>query len=119
MDFTKIGFARGMMNQDLNTTQAGIATADHITSMANTIGGAGFGSYGYTALGAAEAAGEVSVILPNTLDGNLLPVANFVAGIDSALYSSLHPLDNLFNVSLVNDLGSVAFMSMGEPETLL
>jgi len=119
MDLTKIGFASGMMNQDLNTTQAGIATADHITSMANTIGGSGFGSYGYTALGAAEAAGEVSVLLPNTLDGNLLPVANFVAGIDSALYSSLHPLDNQFNVSLVTDLGPVAFMSMGEPETLL
>ncbi len=119
MDLTKIGFASGMMNQDLNTTQAGIATADHITSMTSTIGGAGFGSYGYTALTAAEAAGEVSVILPNTLDGNLLPVANFIGGIDSALYSSLHPLDPRFNVSLVNDLGPVAFMSMGEPEALL
>ena len=119
MDLTKIGFASGMMNQDLNTTQAGIATADYITSMTSTIGGAGFGSYGYTALGAAEAAGEVSVLLPNTLDGNLLPVANFVAGIDSALYSSEHPLDNQFNISLLNDLGPVAFMSMGAPETLL
>ncbi len=119
MDLTKIGFASGMMNQDLNTTQAGIATADHITSMTSTIGGAGFGSYGYTALTAAEAAGEVSVILPNTLDGNLLPIANFIGGIDSALYSSLHPLDPRFNVSLVNELGPVAFMSMGEPEALL
>lgn len=119
MDLTKIGFASGMMDQDLNTTQAGIATADHITSMTSTIGGAGFGSYGYTALGAAEAAGEVSVILPNLLDGNPLPVANFMEGIDSALYSSLHPSDPLFNVSLVNDLGPVAFISMGEPETLL
>ncbi|MDG1557492.1 MAG: hypothetical protein P8Q98_06795 [Candidatus Poseidoniaceae archaeon] len=119
MDLTKIGFASGMMDQDLNTTQAGIATADHINSMTSTIGGAGFGSYGYTAFLAADAAGEVSVILPNLLDGNPLPVANFIEGIDSALYSSLHPSDPLFNVSLLNDLGPVAFMSMGEPEALL
>lgn len=119
MDLTKIGFASGMMDQDLNTTQAGIATADHITSMTRTIGGAGFASYGYTAFVAADAAGEVSVLLPNLLDGNPLPVANFVEGIDSALYSSLHPSDPLFNVSLLNDLGPVAFMSMGEPDALL
>ena len=61
MDSTKIGFASGMMNQDLNTTQAGIATSKFIATMTNTVGGAGFGSYGYTALVAAEAAGEASV----------------------------------------------------------
>ena len=87
MDLTKIGFAGGMMNQDLNTTQAGIATADYIASMTNTVGGAGFGSYGYAALGAAEAAGEVSVVIPNTMDGNILPIANFLGGLDTALYS--------------------------------
>ena len=119
MDLTKIGFANGMMNQDLNTTQAGIATTDHIASMTDTIGGAGFGSYGYMALGAAETAGEVSVILPNTLDGNVLPIANFLEGLDSALYSSEHPSDSEFNISLLDNLGPVAFMSMGAPETLL
>ena len=119
MDLTKIGFANGMMNQDLNTTQAGIATAEHITSMTDTLGGAGFGSYGYMALGAAETAGEVSVILPNTLDGNVLPIANFLEGLDSALYSSEHPSDSEFNISLLDNLGPVAFMSMGAPETLL
>jgi len=119
MDLTKIGFASGMMNQDLNTTQAGIATSEFIESMVNTVGGAGFGSYGYTALGAAEATGEVSVILPNTLDGNILPIANFLGGLDDALYSSTHPLDNNFNISLLDNLGPVAFMAMGEPEQLL
>ncbi len=119
MDLTKIGFASGMMNQDLNTTQAGIVTADYIRSMTNTIGGAGFGSYGYAALGAAEAAGEVSVVIPNTMDGNILPVANFLGGLDDALYSSVHPSDEQFNISLLNDSGPVAFMSLGSPEVLL
>ena len=119
MDLTKIGFASGMMNQDLNTTQAGIATADYISSMTNTIGGAGFGSYGYAALGAAEAAGEVSVVIPNTLDGNILPLADFLDGLDSALYSSLHPSDDQFNISLLNNSGPVAFMALGAPEVLL
>ena len=119
MDLTKIGFASGMMNQDLNTTQAGKATADYITTMTNTIGGAGFGSYGYAALGAAETAGQASVVIPNTMDGNILPVANFLGGIDQALYSSVHPLDNQFNISLLDDSGPVAFMGLGEPEQLL
>ena len=119
MDLTKIGFASGMMNQDLNTTQAGIATAGYISSMTNTIGGAGFGSYGYAALGAAEAAGEVSVVIPNTLDGNILPLANFLDGLETALYSSLHPSDDQFNISLLNNSGPVAFMALGAPEVLL
>ena len=119
MDLTKIGFASGMMNQDLNTTQAGKATADYITTMTNTIGGAGFGSYGYAALGAAETAGQASVVIPNTMDGNILPIANFLGGIDQALYSSVHPLDNQFNISLLDDSGPVAFVGMGEPEQLL
>ena len=119
MDLTKIGFVSGMMGQDLNTTQAGIATSQFITTMSNTVGGAGFGSYSYTALTAAEAAGQVSVILPNTLDGNILPLANFLGGIDQALYNSIHPLDDDFDISLTVDAGPVAFMSMGEPETLL
>ena len=119
MDLTKIGFASGMMGQDLNTTQAGVATAQFISTMANTVGGAGFGTYAYGALTAAEAAGQVSVILPNTLDGNLLPVANFLGGLDQALYNSVHPLDADFDISLVERLGPVAFMAMGEPEALL
>ena len=119
MDLTKIGFASGMMGQDLNTTQAGVATSQFISTMANTVGGTGFGTYAYGALTAAEAAGQVSVILPNTLDGNILPVANFLGGLDQALYNSVHPLDADFDISLVESLGPVAFMAMGEPEALL
>ena len=119
MDLTKIGFASGMMGQDLNTTQAGIATSQFITTMSNTVGGAGFGSYSYTALTAAEAAGQVSVILPNTLDGNILPLANFLGGIDQALYNSVHPSDDNFDISLTVNAGPVAFISMGEPEALV
>ena len=119
MELTKIGFASGMVGQDLNTTQAGVATAQFISTMANTVGGAGFGTYAYGALTAAEAAGQVSVILPNTLDGNILPVANFLGGLDQALYNSVHPLDAEFDISLVESPGPVAFMSMGEPEALL
>jgi hypothetical protein len=87
--------------------------------MTNTIGGAGFGSYGYAALGAAETAGQASVVIPNTMDGNILPIANFLGGIDQALYSSVHPLDNQFNISLLDESGPVAFVGMGEPEQLL
>jgi len=119
MDLTKIGFASGMMGQDLNTTQAGIATSQFITTMSNTVGGAGFGSYSYTALTAAEAAGQVSVILPNTLDGNILPLANFLGGIDQALYNSVHPSDDNFDISLTVNAGPTAFISMGEPEALV
>ena len=119
MDLTKVGFSSGMMNQDLNTTQAGIATADFIDSMTSTVGGAGFGSYSYAALTAAEAVGQVSVLLPNTLDGNILPIANFFGGLDKALNSSFHPSDPLFDISLLKDLGPVAFVSMGEPDALL
>ena len=119
MDLTKVGYSSGMMNQDLNTTQAGIATAAFIESMTSTVGGAGFGSYSYAALTAAEAVGQVSVLLPNTLDGNILPIANFLGGLDKALNSSFHPSDPLFDISLLNDLGPVAFVSMGEPDALL
>lgn len=119
MELTKIGFASGMLNQDLNTTQAGIATSDFIEGMTDVVGGAGFGTYAYTALGTAEVAGQVNVIQSNVFDGSLLPAANFLGGLESALYSSFHPLDEQFNISLLTDMGPVAFVSMGEPELLL
>jgi len=119
MDLTKIGFSRGMMNQDLNTTQAGIATAESIALLTETAGGATFGYSGFTALGAAEALGEVSVQLPNALEGNVLPAPDFSDGIDAALYSSVHPLDSDFNISLLNPIGPVAFIGMGNPEVLV
>jgi hypothetical protein len=119
MELTKIGFSSGMMNQDLNTTQAGIATAASLSSMTDTVGGSGIGYAGYAALSTAEGLGQVSVQLPNALDGNILPAANFSEGLDTTLYSSVHPLDSEFNISLLNPSGPVAFLGLGTPEILV
>ena len=119
MDLTKIGFASAVMNQDLNTTQAGIATSQYITSVTNTAGGMGYGTYGTAALGTAEAMGKVCVIMCNIVDGNPLPAPDWSEGIDAALYSTTHPLDSEFNISMRNPSGPVAFMGMGAPEFLV
>ena len=119
MDLTKIGFSSGMMNQDLNTTQAGIATANYITSITNVGGGMGYGAYGSAALGTAEMMGKVSVSVPNLLDGNPLGAPDWSDGIDDALYSTFHPLDPEFNISLRDPAGPVAFMGLGTPEILV
>lgn len=119
MELTKIGFASAVMNQDLNTTQAGIATADYITSITNVGGGAGYANYATAALGVAEATGKVSVMIPNAMDGNPLPAPDWSAGIDDALYSTFHPLDPEFNISLRGPFGPTAFMGLGTPEILV
>ncbi len=119
MDLTKIGFASAVMNQDLNTTQAGIATSEYITSITNVGGGAGYGAYGSAALGMAESMGKVSVLIPNMVDGNPLPAPDWSEGIDDALYSAVHPLDPEFNISLRDPAGPVAFMGLGTPEILV
>ena len=119
MDLTKIGFASAVMNQDLNTTQAGIATSQYITSVTNTAGGTGYGTYGTAALGTAEAMGKVCVIMCNIQDGNPLPNPDWSEGIDDALYSTTHPLDSGFNISMRDPSGPVAFMGMGAPEFLV
>ncbi|MDE0574785.1 MAG: hypothetical protein OSB32_04300 [Candidatus Poseidoniales archaeon] len=119
MDLTKIGFASAVMNQDLNTTQAGIATAQYITSVTNVGGGYGYANYGAAALGTAEGMGKVCVIMCNIADGNPLPAPDWSEGIDAALYSTTHPLDSEFNISMRDSLGPVAFMGMGTPEFLV
>ena len=119
MELTKIGFASAVMNQDLNTTQAGIATANYITSITNVGGGAGYANYATAALGVAEATGKVSVMIPNVLEGNPLPGPDWSNGIDDALYSTFHPLDPEFNISLRDSLGPTAFMGLGTPEILV
>lgn len=119
MDLTKIGFASGMMNQDLNTTQAGIATSKYIISMTNVAGGTGYGLQGTMALGYAEVTGKVSVYEDNAQEGNPLPAPDWSDGIDDALYSSVHPMDSEFNISLRDPSGPVAFMGLGTPEFLV
>ena len=105
MDATKAGFAVGMMGQDLNTTQAGVATAASINSTVSAIGGTTFAMGGYAAWAGL-----------NPLDAASLPMADFSAGIDQALSSTSHPFDANFNISLLEDLGPVAFIGLGEPE---
>lgn len=105
MEATKAGFAVGMMGQDLNTTQAGVATAASINSTVSAVGGATFAMGGYAAWAGL-----------NPLDAASLPMADFTAGIDKALSNTSHPFDANFNISLLEDLGPVAFIGLGEPE---
>ena len=52
----------------------------------------------------------------NAAENVTLPAADFSAAINDALYDTMHPLDPDFNISLLQPLGVVAFVGMGEPE---
>ena len=119
MDLTKVGFAANNMNQDLNTTQAGTATAASIKATTDIVGGAGFATGSYTAWFAADNSGDQSVHDANTAAGTPLPIANFLGGIDAALDSTFHPFNPEFDISLHTALGPVAFVGMGNPDTLV
>jgi hypothetical protein len=120
MDLTKVGFAAQMINQDMNTTQAGTATTADMCY-------AGMGMYAPCHLWAAGAeltwkadasyAGIMAVnndSTLNTTDGD------WSAGVlDAAMDNTMHPFDPAFNISLKTPLGPVAFVGMGEPETML
>lgn len=120
MDLTKVGFAAQMINQDMNTTQAGTATTADMCH-------AGMGLYVPCHLWAAGAeatwkadpsyAGIMAVnndSTLNTTDGD------WSAGVlDAAMDNTMHPFDPAFNISLKTPLGPVAFVGMGEPETML
>jgi hypothetical protein len=120
MDLTKVGFAANNMNQDLNTTQAGTATAATIATTTGVVGGVGFATGSYAGWFAADtAAGAQSVLAANTAMGTPLPVADFLGGIDAALDSTFHPYSPAFNISLHTALGPVAFVGMGQPDVLV
>jgi hypothetical protein len=119
MELTKIGFAANNMNQDLNTTQAGTATAATIsaTTSVPVVGGAGFATGSYAAWATStEGAGIIGL---NAMENVIFPVANFLGGIDAALDSTFHPFNPDFNISLHTALGPVAFVGMGNPDTLV
>jgi hypothetical protein len=117
MDLTKVGFAAQMINQDMNTTQAGTGTAMSISAQTSVVGGAGFGTGSYGAWTLSDTG--IGLTAANAADGTTLPVANFLDGIDAALDSTFHPMDPEFNISLQTPLGPVAFVGMGEPEMLV
>ena len=105
MEATKAGFAVGMMGQDLNTTQAGVATAADIAADTSSDSGQAFGTNAYLTWAAM-----------NPVDALTLPAADFSQGIEAALSATEHPLDPNFNISLLQPLGSVAFLGLGDPE---
>jgi hypothetical protein len=120
MDLTKVGFSVNNMIQDLNTTQAGTATAATIATTTGVVGGVGFATGSYAGWFAADsAAGAQSVLAANTAMGTPLPVADFLGGIDAALDSTFHPYSPAFNISLHTALGPVAFVGMGQPDVLV
>ncbi|RJU83055.1 MAG: hypothetical protein DWB99_03130 [Candidatus Poseidoniales archaeon] len=105
MEATKAGFAVGMMGQDLNTTQAGVATAADIAADTSSDSGQAFGTNAYLTWAAM-----------NPVDALTLPAADFSQGIETALSGTMHPFDANFNISLLQPLGSVAFLGLGDPE---
>ena len=117
MDLTKVGFAANNMNQDLNTTQAGTATANTIAVTTGVVGGVGFATGSYAAWFASDTGAYI--VGTNAAAGTPLPAANFLSGIDAALDSTFHPYSPEFNMSLHTALGPVAFVGMGEPDMLV
>ena len=120
MDLTKVGFAAQMINQDMNTTQAGTATTADMCY-------AGMGIYlpcHTWALGAEltwKADSSYVGIMAMNNDENLSnATGDWSDGVlDAAMDNTMHPFDPAFNISLKTPLGPVAFVGMGEPETML
>jgi hypothetical protein len=117
MELTKVGFAANNMNQDMNTTQAGTATAATIQTTTGLVGGVGFATGSYAAWATSETGLGITGL--NAMDNSTVPAANFLDGIDAALDSTMHPADPNFNISLHTPLGPVAFVGLGAPETLI
>ena len=124
MDLTKVGFAAQMINQDMNTTQAGTATVSDICA-AGGISIPCDGAMGMNWAMGAYAAWMASdtgagITGANAANGDTLPTADFPDGtLDMAMSGTMHPADPAFNISLENPLGVVAFMGLGAPETML
>ena len=124
MELTKVGFAAQMINQDMNTTQAGAATVPNICAAG------GFSIPCDGAMGMNWAMGAYSAWMAsdtgqgiagaNAANGDTLPTADFPDGtLDDAMSNTMHPADPEFNISLENPLGVVAFMGLGAPEVML
>ena len=124
MDLTKVGFAAQMINQDMNTTQAGTATVSDICAAGGIsipcdgAMGMNWAMGAYAAWMASDTGAGISGA--NAANGDTLPAADFPDGtLDMAMSSTMHPADPAFNISLENPLGVVAFMGLGAPETML
>ncbi|HJM55502.1 MAG TPA: hypothetical protein QGI72_04570, partial [Poseidonia sp.] len=124
MDLTKIGFAAQMINQDMNTTQAGTATTGDLCTMAG-VSIPCDGAMGMNWAAGAEGQWKTSPTGQAIIASNLnFPVANTTGDwqsgdLDNAMMNTFHPFDGNFNISLMESLGPVAFIGMGEPEMLV
>ena len=124
MDLTKVGFAAQMINQDMNTTQAGVATVPDICAAGGVsipCDGAMGLNWAMGAYGAwmASETGQ-GIVAANGANDDTLPAADFPEGtLDAAMSNTMHPADPAFNISLENPLGVVAFMGLGAPEVML
>ena len=124
MDLTKVGFAAQMINQDMNTTQAGQATTGDLCKAAVPAVGmvsipCDMWANGAEASWRASATGQGIHMMNNdeTLNNT---AGNWVSGdLDAAMMNTSHPYDADFNISLMGTLGPVAFIGMGAPEMLV
>ena len=122
MELTKVGFAAQMINQDMNTTQAGTATTADLCTMVvvvqisipcDTWANGAEGQWKSSSTGMGIMAANNDSTLSNTTGG-------WQSGdLDAAMMNTFHPFDANFNISLMDSLGPVAFMGMGEPEMLV
>jgi len=122
MDLTKVGFAAQMINQDMNTTQAGTATTGDLCTMVvvvqisipcDTWATGAEAQWKASTTGMGIMAANNDSTLSNT-------TGDWQSGdLDAAMMSTFHPFDPNFNISLMDSLGPVAFIGMGEPEMLV
>ena len=124
MDLTKVGFAAQMINQDMNTTQAGTATTGDLCTLAG-VSIPCDGAMGMNWAAGAEAQWKASTTGMGIMAANNDSTLNTTIGdwqsgdLDAAMMSTFHPFDPNFNISLMDSLGPVAFIGMGEPEMLV
>ncbi|MGB0699933.1 MAG: hypothetical protein ACPGO6_02850 [Candidatus Poseidoniaceae archaeon] len=124
MDLTKAGFSAGVMGQDLNTTQAGAATTGDLCKAEVPVVGmmeipCDTWANGAEAEWAASSTG-VGIMMANNDDTLNATTGDWQSGdLDKAMMNVTHPFDQNFNISLMQPLGVVAFVGMGEPETLV
>ncbi len=122
MDLTKVGFAAQMINQDMNTTQAGVATSGDLCTMVVVVQisiPCDAWANGAEAQWKSSSTG-MGIMMMNNNETLNTTMGNWTTGdLDAAMMNTFHPFDANFNISLMDPLGSVAFIGMGEPEMLV
>ena len=125
MDLTKVGFARQMVVQDMNTTQAGTATVANLCTTVVENASVSIPCHLWANGGQAQLAQSTTgmgiMMMNNDDDLNTTmnsSTAFSESSLDNAMTNTSHPADPNFNISLMTPLGSVAFMGLGAPEMM-